>query len=187
MLSRSCTSIFRAAPLLLAALVVCSIATPTLGDKGDKGDTRAGGSSPLVFGPYDSSSGPDSGICGNWATDTFTRTWIVTPRPDKSFDVTELEQGTFVTLAGKSPNDCNVTIPAGITGTFYADYVDNVASGADFNFTATCPRGCGLTDFYNTFFGGKVGDSAAWQAHYTAPHHGTWHNTDHGNSGNIVP
>ena len=165
------------------------------GPKGDTGATGPPGlrgiNSPLVFGPYNS-GGLDSSVCGNdWATDTYTRTYTVTPQSDGSFQVTELFDGTFVTLAGDSPNDCNVTIPAGITGTMYGDYAVVVPTASDFNFKAACPPGCTTRQFFTAFFGKPASfiDSAtyAWQFHYAAdnPADGTWDNTDHGNTGNI--
>jgi Collagen triple helix repeat (20 copies) len=191
------------------------------GPKGDKGDTGAAGAastvpgpkgdtgatgppglsgikSPLVFGPYNS-GGLDSSVCGNpdgtehdWATDTYTRTYTVTPQSNGTFQVTELFDGTFVTVAGASPNTCDVTIPAGITGTMYGDYAVVVPTASGFNFKAVCPAGCTTKQFFTAFFGKPASfiDSAtyAWQFHYTAdnPAQGTWDNTDHGNTGNIT-
>ena len=167
------------------------------GATGPVGPTGASGiNSPLVFGPYASGS-PDSGVCGNnWADDTFTRTYIVTPRTDSSFDVTELFLGTFVTLDGHSPNDCDVTLPAGITGQMRGNFAFTIPAQADFNFTATCPTGCGTVAFLNAFFGTNpatglpwtdIPGTYAWQFHYLAANGSSWHNTDHGNTGNITP
>ncbi len=158
------------------------------GATGPKGDTGPSGSnSPLVFGPYDSGS-PDSGICGNdWATDTFTRTYVVSPQPDGSFLVSQLYRGTFVTLAGASPNDCAVTIPAGITGQMYGGFAYKIPFPADFDLTATCPPGCTGTQFVAAFFATTFPASYAWQFHYTTAANGSWNNTDHGNTGNIHP
>jgi hypothetical protein len=158
------------------------------GAPGPKGDTGPSGiNSPLVFGPYNSGS-PDSGICGNdWANDTFTRTYIVTPRTDGSFDVTELFNGTFVTVAGNSPNNCSVSIPDGITGLMYGNEAFTIPVGADFNFTATCPAGCTGPEFTTAFFNTTFPLSYAWQFHYTTASNGSWNNTDHGNTGNIIP
>lgn len=169
-------------------------ATGATGPKGDKGDTGATGpagvpgvNDPLVFGPYDSGSS-DSSVCGNdWADDTYTRTYIVDPQSDGSFEVTELYRGTFVTREGLSPNDCEVEIPAGIEGTFYGDYAMLVPAGADFDFTATCPPGCNGDAFFAAFFDTTFPSTYAWQFHYRTDEHGSWDNTDHGNSGNITP
>lgn len=167
-------------------------ATGATGAKGDPGATGArgpagpaGAGSPLVFGPYNSGS-QDSSVCGgDWATDTYTRTYTVTPRSDGSFDVSELYQGTFVTLAGPSPASCEVQVAAGITGTFYGDEAGTIPAPADFNFTAVCPPGCTGDEFAQAFFGTSWPSSYAWQFHYTTPSNGSWDNTDHGNSGNI--
>ena len=163
-------------------------ATGAQGLAGATGPAGANGvGSPLVFGPYDSGSA-DSSVCGNnWANDTYTRTYIVTPQANGSFSVTELFNGTFVTLAGFSPNDCAVTIPAGITGQFYGNEAFTIPIGADFNFTATCPAGCTGTQFVATFFNTTFPSGYAWQFHYTTPANGSWNNTDHGNTGNIHP
>jgi len=143
----------------------------------------------LVFGPYGSGS-LDSSVCGNdWANDTYSRTYAVTPTSDGSFQVTELFQGEFTTLAGFSPGDCSQTIRAGIKGKFYGDYAVLVPAGHDFDFTAHCPDGCTTRQFFATFFGLPTNfiDTAtyAWQFHYRTDHNGSWDNTDHGNTGNI--
>ena len=144
----------------------------------------------LVFGPYGSGS-LDSSVCGNdWANDTYSRTYAVTPQSDGSFEVTELFQGEFTTLAGPSPNDCS-TIRAGIKGKLYGNEAFRLPPGADFNFTAKCPDGCNGTEFFAAFFGipdyfsTPAGQTYAWQFHYRTDHNGTWDNTDHGNTGNI--
>ena len=77
------------------------------------------------FGPYASNS-PDSGTCGNtWANDTMNRVFNVdtVQNPDLTFNVTEeFKNGTFVTLAGSSPEGCGKdfggTVGAGVTGKF---------------------------------------------------------------------
>jgi hypothetical protein len=140
---------------------------------------------PLVFGPYDSGS-QDSGICGNmWANDVFTRTYIVTPIADGSFQVTELYNGTFTTLAGPGPNGpCETNIFAGTTGQFYGNYAIKIPAPADFNFTAKCPEGCTTAQFMSTFFGLNWSTWAtpyAWQFYYRSGSW-TWDNTDHGNT-----
>jgi Collagen triple helix repeat (20 copies) len=165
----------------------------TPGAKGDTGATGASGvTSPLVFGPYANTGDPsDSSICGNnWANDTFTRTFIVTPQVDGSFDVTELNQGTFVTLAGASPNDCGVTIAAGATGTWYGDWVFTIPAGDHANFNFAEGSGGTGTEFVHSHFGAGTDfpSDYAWQFHYKSdtPSGGSWDNTDHGNTGNIT-
>jgi hypothetical protein len=139
-------------------------------------------------------------VCGDdWATDTYTRTYTVTPHTNGSFDVTELYRGTFTTLAGNTPDYTTGTtcgaLAAGITGTFYGSYAITVSASADFNFTATCQSGCTTNQFFSTFFAKSAtwfsdggARDYAWQFYYnsTTPSNGSWKNTDHGNSGNIT-
>ena len=176
-------------------------ATGDQGPKGDKGDS--GVNSPLVFGPYQA-AGPDSGFCGNnWANDRYTVTFVVAPRTDGSFVVSELMKGSFTTLAGASPNNnqsgcltgSGPQIGAGITGSLYGDFVVPVAAPADFNPTATlddstpCGATCTSDEFFEAFFGKSAGytdgTSFAWQFFYTTPHdaNGHWADTDHSTAG----
>jgi len=154
----------------------------------------SGINSPLVFGPYNSGSTDSSACGGDWATDTFTRTYIVTPRSDGTFDVTELVNGTFVTLAGNTPGTPCGPLSAGITGKFYGNWSMTVGKAAtnttpripaDFNFTATCPSGCTGAQFFSAFFNTTFPASYSWQFYYKTPSNGSWANTDHGNTGNI--
>lgn len=172
------------------------------GPTGPKGDTGASGiTSPLVFGPYPSTSQDTSGCPQTgglpvdadgaviWANDTFTRTYIVTPNSDQTFNVTELFDGTFVTLNSSTPvgttSNCSTLLNAGITGQFYGNYAIKTPAGLDFNFKGTCPAGCSGSQFFSTFFGTTFPNSYAWQFHYITPANGAWHNTDHGNSGDL--
>jgi hypothetical protein len=161
------------------------------GATGAPGPAGANAATPLIFGPYNSGS-TDSSICGgDWANDTYTRTYIVTPMSDGSFQVSELFQGVFVTIAGNSPNDshCGTTdddVAGGLEGTFYGDYALIVPAPADFAFTSECPAGCTTTEFFATFFDSAIPSVYAWQFRYHTALHGTWSNTDHGNTGNIT-
>ena len=168
---------------------------------GVKRNTKVGINSPLVFGPYASSSQDTSGCPQTgglpvnsdgaviWANDTFTRTYIVKPNSDRTFDVTELFDGTFVTLNSSTPvgttSNCSTLLNAGITGQFYGDEAFRTAPNVNFNFKATCPPGCTGTQFFSTFFNTAVPGGYAWQFHYTTPSNGSWDNTDHGNSGDL--
>ena len=124
-----------------------------------------------------------------WANDTFTRTYIVKPNSDGTFDVTELFDGTFVTLNSSTPvgtvSNCSTLLNAGITGQFYGDYAIKTPVGLNFNFKGACPAGCTGSQFFLTFFGTTLPNSYAWQFHYTTPSNGSWDNTDHGNSGDL--
>jgi hypothetical protein len=168
------------------------------GDKGDKGNS--GVNNPLVFGPYTTTGDPDSSVCGgNWATDAFTRTYIVTPGPGDAFQVTELFNGTFVTIAGvpqPNPASCPGTLQTGgVNGTLYGQYAITVgaADAAAFDPYASCAGSCNTESFFSTFFGGldfnaNPGGNITygWQFYYNAPGHGSWVNADYGNTGNIT-
>jgi hypothetical protein len=163
------------------------------GAKGDTGATGPSGvTSPLVFGPYANTGDPgDSSVCGgNWANETYTRTFIVTPQSDGSFQVTELVKGTFVTLAGSSPNDCKVTIAAGATGTWYGDWVFTIPATDHANFNFAEGSGGTGTEFVHSHFGAGTDFPLdyAWQFHYKSdtPSGGSWDNTQFGNTGNIT-
>jgi hypothetical protein len=114
----------------------------------------------------------------------------VSPNSDGTFNVTELFDGTFVTLNSSTPvgttSNCSTLLGAGITGQFYGNEVfPKTALGLNFNFKATCPAGCTGTQFFAAFFNSAVPGGYAWQFHYTTPGNGSWDNTDHGNSGDL--
>lgn len=166
------------------------------GATGEPGPAGHDAANPLIFGPYNSGS-TDSSICGgDWANDTYTRTYIVAPQSDGSFTVTELFNGVFSTIAGAhQPNGpCGEADPTfgetPVTGSFYGDYAVQVPVGSDFNQIAVCPAGCTTSEFFASVFGKPANflDTAtyAWQFTYDAGAHGTWSNTDHGNSGNVT-
>jgi hypothetical protein len=159
----------------------------------------SGVDNPLVYGPYSTTGDLDSNVCGgNWATDTLTRTFIVTPQSNGNFEVTELFKGTFVTIAGQAePNDtgCTTSQVGGVHGTFYGDYALVTPAPADFNPYATCAPSttppsevdqCTTTSFFADFFNAPFPSTYAWEFYYNAPGHGSWANTDHGNTGEIT-
>ena len=170
------------------------------GASGPSGPQGASGvNSPLVFGPYTNPSDADSGICadnntsGNpgWATDSLSYTYVVSPQSDGSFVVTKMFTGTFVTTGSSSPNDCGISLTAGINGTMYGDEVFTIpAQGAGmsaaFDPMATCTSLCTGDDFVSAFFPGSTFPANyAWQFDYdTALSH--WTNADYGNTGNIT-
>lgn len=158
----------------------------------------AGVSSPLVFGPYTSTNDPDSGECDSeWAKDTYTRTYLVTPKADGSFDVTVLVDGTFATIPGAKqpgPQSCGATVASEVSGKFYGDYVVAIPAGAEFDpqatYNSTDPSVMKSTgEFVEAFFPGQKLVNFTWQFHYRTGSGGTgesWDNTDHGNVGNIT-
>jgi hypothetical protein len=134
-----------------------------------------------------------------WANDTFTRTYIVKPNVDGSFDVTEIFDGTFTTLASATPlgaygdESCKVMLNAGITGQFYGNEafgptgLFKTIPGLDFNLKATCPGECTASQFFSSIITGADAPLSvyAWQFHYSTPNNGVWNNTDHGNNGDL--
>ena len=166
-------------------------ATGSTGPQGSSGSIGppgpAGASSPLVFGPYQTSApNPDGSECGgNWANDEYERTFIVSPMEEVEtyFVVTELFKGTFTTLAGKTPGYPCGTLSAGIKGTFYGMYIWIVEPHL-FNpapVAITDPGACaGSAHFNEAHFGitpsGCGGlQRLRWQFHYTVGAGGAGH------------
>lgn len=152
----------------------------------------AGANNPLVFGPYSSTSEDTSGCSGSlvnsdgesvWANDTFTRTFIVTPQPDGTFDVTELFNGTFVTNGGEGTTPNCAPLEAGIKGQFVGDEVFSVPVPVGFNPVAVGTV-TNTEDFFKVFFGTSTPSNYAWQFHYVTPNNGTWDNADASGGGN---
>lgn len=126
------------------------------GTNGAAGAAGASGiNSPLVVTASSTSTGPDSGDCGDtWATDTYNRTWVIQPQEDGSYTVYEQVNGTFVTTAGASqpnPLSCPGTLQAGgVAGTFYgvetwAVPAPSSGESADFDPFAECTSACDPT------------------------------------------
>lgn len=140
--------------LSLAAAVLALAATPAL---------STGAQDSVHFGPINSGSG-DSGTCGpDWANDTYKRVFdaSTTANPDGTYTATEsFISGRFVTVAGPSPDACDLTgipgstIAGGVTGSFNGNFVI-VVTGGVFNPDATCdPTSCGTTAaFVATVYG----------------------------------
>ncbi len=113
----------------------------------------SGVNDPLVY-TFTGATGPDSGTCGNWATDTYDSTYRVDPNANGSFTVVKIVTGTFTTTAGPSPAACangspgnGNTVNGGDTGTFFGTESWTVASAgagkaADFLPTASCGSAC---------------------------------------------
>ena len=110
---------------------------------------------------------PDSGTCnGNvWANDTAKRMYTVHKNADGSYRLTAFDRGTFVTVAGQSPEACNSanphhgsTVTAGIKG-FYGGFLTENITGGTFNPNATCAS-CTRAAFVAAFFGAGAQESA---------------------------
>lgn len=113
------------------------------------------------YGPYPSSS-PDSGTCGDWATDTFDRHFTV-----RANDVVQqFKRGSFVTMAGPSPGSCDTTdgsppgtVGSGITGSMQGYFIISTGGVTQSSPDPSCVVGmpsapCTTAGFINTHFGG---------------------------------
>ncbi len=152
------------------------------------------------YGPFAGAT-PDSGTCGNnWANDTFDRFFSVntTPNPDGTYNVTEeFKNGTFVTVAGKSPGACENgpdngnTVGDGVTGTMHGTF-NIVVSNGTYDPNAVCTQStCGTTaSFIQTVFGASATyDVPTFNFHYNADNNGDWKNASSdrgGNTGDIT-
>lgn len=116
------------------------------------------------YGPYASGS-PDSGTCGDWATDTFDRHFTVRSNNDGTYTVVQqFKNGSFVTDAGFSPGSCDTTdgsppgtVNAGITGSMQGYFIiTNVgmqtSTDPHCNATTMSNTNCTTTAFINTHF-----------------------------------
>ena len=152
------------------------------------------------YGPFDSGS-TDSGTCGNdWANDTFNRYFKVfnTKNADGTYTVTEdFREGSFVTIAGPSPQACDHDSPtggnvaAGVTGKVSGKFNIIVYSG-DFKPAAEIKDidgdgKIGTADFIHSVFGaGATYDVLHYSFQYSTKNNGSWINSDAGNSGDIT-
>jgi hypothetical protein len=163
--------------------------------------TSASGGKIHHYGPFDSTSG-DSGTCGpDWANDTFDRFFTVN-ESSPNVVLENFDDGTFVTLAGPSPNACVIlpgptgngnTLGAGITGDFSGSF-DIAVSGGTFNPKAKCTQStCNTTaGFIKTVYGSSatyVTGATFFEFNYYTKENGAWHNASanrDGNNGDIT-
>jgi hypothetical protein len=150
------------------------------------------------YGPFAGGS-PDSGTCGNnWAIDKFDRTFTAntTRNADGTYTVREdFTRGSFVTLAGPSPQACDPNRPTGGTvglgiigamGGFFTIIVTN----GNYNPYAVCTEAnCGTTKgFIATVYGSATYDIPTFFFGYATPCNGWWINASAdlgGNRGDI--
>ena len=97
--------------------------------------TSAAGNGTDKFGPFAMSATDGSSCGGDWAMDTFQRTWSVHDNGDGTFLVRREEKnGAFSTIAGLSPGACSdsahhgATVNAGITGQMGGFFMFDVTS-----------------------------------------------------------
>jgi hypothetical protein len=131
----------------------------------------------------------DSGLNGPWATDTFTRTTVVTTNCEGTYDLKISDQGSFTVIAGaKSPqNAVNLQASAflkpgdfsgGATVTVKSD-IPPINPGAASNGKISTSEWAGL------LFPGNNGDMTDWGWTYSYCGE-TWVNAKGGNSGDIT-
>jgi hypothetical protein len=86
-------------PLLLAIVMTSPLRSSAAGNGTDK------------FGPFAMTATDGSSCGGNWAMDTFQRTWSVHDNGDGTFLVRREEKnGTFSAFAGLSPGACSTVL-----------------------------------------------------------------------------
>jgi hypothetical protein len=146
---------------------------------------------PIKVGPIAVVAQDDIGTCNNvWAQDSFNKFYTITPNKDGTYNVqVNYKDGTFVTLAGKSPGACESdadngnTVAVGITGRTHQEYNGTVAGTLIPG--AVCGAGCvDTTTILNTLFEPgwswvilSDGGHWTWTGHYEAGSNGTWFDT----------
>jgi hypothetical protein len=142
--------------LLLAAVAFAATGLADPVDK-DKGKGKKQGKNKFTF----TLSNTDRRCDGTepWATLKEKRTYEVHANKDGTFRLRRTDQGTFKTVAGKSPGNCPAnkskhgqTVREGVTGTF-GGYLEGTITGGTFNKNATCKAACFTDDFIAAFFG----------------------------------
>jgi hypothetical protein len=161
--------------------------------------TVTGGSTATQhYGPYASDS-PDSGTCGDWATDTFDRHFTVRQESTNVFTVVEqFKNGAFETIAGPSPGSCDTTdgsppgtVNGGVLGAMHG-YLVMTETGAQTSTDPSCVAGspstpCTTTGFMTSHFAGGF-TVGTFFFHYSASDQGLveheWKNASADRGGN---
>ena len=161
--------------LLVGALSYTAAAYACDGHHGD-GDHQAAGANDSRFASFHKNKGevfrftttltsPDSGCLDHvWANDTIKRTYVVKKRDNGTYRLTAFDRGTFVTVAGTSPQGCPTgvdnnhhgsTVTAGITGKL-GGFLTETITGGTLNTHATCAAVCDRAAFVAAFFGASA-------------------------------
>ena len=161
----------------------------------------ASGAQVRHYGPFASTS-PDSGTCGvDWANDTFKRSFTIQLSTPNTV-LERADDGTFVALAGPSPNACVIlpgptgngnTVRAGVKGEFSGSF-DIAVSGGTFDPEAKCtPTTCDTTaGFIHTIYGKNatyVTGITFFEFNYYTHENGAWHDASanrDGDNGDIT-
>jgi hypothetical protein len=164
---RSAAALFA---LIVGALACTAAAYACDGGQHKNGDTSAVKGANVAFHKSSTfrykttlTSG-DTGCDGHiWANDTIKRTYVVKKKSDGTYRLTAFDRGTFVTVAGVSPQGCpdvdnthhGSTVTAGVTGKFGGFLTENITGGT-FNPNATCAAVCDRAAFVAAFFGASA-------------------------------
>lgn len=161
--------------------------------------------STVRFGPFAGGS-PDSGACGgNWANDTFQRTFTVTTFSDGTQTLRQdYTGGAFTTVEGKSPGACEAgpdnggTVVAGITGGFTGFTSGTLTCGEGQctvpnpgTVSPECPAPNVTACFVNAIFGANAAfNVSTFKFNYTAGcgyflAERAWQNADPASGGNV--
>jgi hypothetical protein len=135
------------------------------GEHGKKHDGHHGRHDTHGFSYSTMLTSPDSGCDGHtWANDTLKRGYRVHKNDDGSYTVVQFDRGSFVTLAGVSPQGCpgastagnpqhGTVVTAGIKGRIDG-FLKTKVTGGTFNPNATCSAtACDRATFIAAFFG----------------------------------
>jgi len=149
------------------------------------------GQPPVEVGPIAVVAQEDIGTCNNvWALDSFDKFYTITPNKDGTYNVqVNYKDGTFVTLAGKSPGACESgtdngnTVAAGVMGKTHQEYNGTVTGTLSGN--SCTPETCfDTTSILNTVFNPgwtwtilSDGGHWTWTGHYEAGNNGVWFDT----------
>jgi hypothetical protein len=98
-----------------------------------------------------------------WANDTIKRTYVVKKKDNGEYRLTAFDRGTFVTVAGVSPQGCpdvdnthhGSTVVAGIKGKF-GGFLTETITGGTLNTHATCAAVCDRAAFVAAFLGASA-------------------------------
>ena len=180
--------------ITIAALVMAAFsitATTALASPGpvSTGKQACKASGPAVVNVHYTYTSPDSGLGGNdWANDTINRQ-IQILKVASGYCATVTDQGSFVTVAGRSPGNTG-NVPAGITGTIKGGYTTTLLTGT---LDPSMPTRGNLGTFDHTnrpsFMSyGLSGDLADWGWVYQTANNGSWINASNppGNTGDIT-
>lgn len=145
---------------------------------------------PIKVGPVVITGADDIGTCNNvWASDSFKKFYTITANLNGTYNLeVNYKDGTFVTLAGKSPGACESgtydgsTVLAGVLGQTHQDYSATVTVSTLPNPNPDCGanNGCvGSGDVLNAVFGAGswARTDFSWTGHYEAGNNGTWFDT----------